>query len=48
LAEAASAVECAFRSRKTEHISCLIDALDEALAPAIAAVNSMDGEMAAL
>jgi HPt (histidine-containing phosphotransfer) domain-containing protein len=48
LAEAASAVECAFRSRAMERLSSLIDTLEEALAPAIAAVNSLDGKMASL
>jgi PAS domain S-box-containing protein len=48
VAEAASAVESAFRLRKTEHLSSLIDTLEQAIVPAIVAVNSLDGKVVAL
>jgi HPt (histidine-containing phosphotransfer) domain-containing protein len=47
LTEAASVVEQAFRSGRTADLGTLIDALEKALAPALAAVNSLDGKMAA-
>jgi len=42
LAEAASAVEIAFRSGETADLDWLIENLERALAPAIAAANSLD------
>jgi CheY-like chemotaxis protein/HPt (histidine-containing phosphotransfer) domain-containing protein len=42
LAEAASEVEQAFRAGRTTDLSLLIDSLDEALAPAIAAADLLD------
>ncbi len=48
LAVAASSVEHAFRSGETASINALIETLERELDPAIAAVNSLDGKMAAL
>ena len=48
LAVAASSVEHAFRSGETASINALIGTLERELDPAIAAVNSLDGKMAAL
>jgi len=42
LAESASAVELAFRNGQTEGMNLLIEALDQKLIPAIAAVNSLE------
>jgi HPt (histidine-containing phosphotransfer) domain-containing protein len=47
LTEAASAIELAFRSGRLEGLSSMIDALEEALAPAIAAADSLDRSVAA-
>jgi HPt (histidine-containing phosphotransfer) domain-containing protein len=47
LAEAASAIEQAFRTERLEGLSSLLDALEEALVPAITAVNSLDSQMPA-
>jgi len=47
LAEAASGVECAFRSGETASLDSLIVTLESALAPAIAAADSLDRKMAA-
>jgi len=48
LAAAASSVEDAFRSGEKASINALIATLESELDPAIAAANSLDGEMAAL
>jgi HPt (histidine-containing phosphotransfer) domain-containing protein len=47
LAEAASSVEHAFRSGETANLDSLIETLDRALEPAIAAADSLDRKMAA-
>jgi len=47
LAEAAFGVECAFRSGETANLDSLIETLERALAPAIAAADSLDRTMAA-
>jgi CheY-like chemotaxis protein/HPt (histidine-containing phosphotransfer) domain-containing protein len=47
LAEASSAVEQAFRKGGTAEMGSLIDTLEAELAPAIVAVNSLDGKLAA-
>jgi PAS domain S-box-containing protein len=47
LAKAASAVECAFRSRETSDLDSLVATLENTLVPAIAAAGSLDQKMAA-
>jgi CheY-like chemotaxis protein len=48
LAAASFAVEQAFREGRMAELGSLINALETALAPAIVAVNSLDGKLAAL
>jgi CheY-like chemotaxis protein/HPt (histidine-containing phosphotransfer) domain-containing protein len=48
LAEAAFSVEHALRSGETANLTALIETLEIELAPAIAAINSLDGKMAAM
>jgi len=47
LTEAAASVELAFRTGQLEGLSSLIDTFEEALAPAIAAADSLGGRIAA-
>jgi PAS domain S-box-containing protein len=47
LTEAASSIEYAFRSGRLEGLNSLIDTFEKALAPAIAAAESLDRKMAA-
>jgi two-component system sensor histidine kinase/response regulator len=47
LTEAASAIEQAFRTERLEDLSSLLDTLEEALVPAIAAANLLDCKMPA-
>jgi hypothetical protein len=47
LTEAASSIEHAFRTGSMKGLNSLVDALEEALAPAIAAADSLDRRIAA-
>jgi len=47
LTEAASSIELAFRTGRLDGLSSLIVDFEEALAPAIAAANSLDRTIAA-